>query len=80
MEAWGEALVAQKNYKEAIAKFTAAADYAPRWGALYVRWGETLDDVGDRTRARSQYLKASHLALSADDEREVARRLGMSQP
>jgi tetratricopeptide (TPR) repeat protein len=79
LEAWGEALAAQKNYKEAIAKFTAAADYAPRWGALYVRWGNALDELGDRTQARSQYVKASHLSLSADDQHEVARRLGASE-
>jgi len=80
LEAWGEALAAQKNYKEAIAKLTSAADYAPRWGALYVRWGNALDELGDHARARSQYMKASHLSLSENDQREVARRLGTSQP
>jgi tetratricopeptide (TPR) repeat protein len=73
LEMWGEALIAKNRSDLALAKFAEAAKYAPNWGRLHLKWAEALFYSGDKEKAREQFAIASHLDLTPNDLRELAR-------
>jgi Flp pilus assembly protein TadD len=68
--------MAQGDEAGAIRKYRAAAERAPRWGALHLAWGRALEAQGRRDQAREKYTQAARMDLSATDRAEVVRRLG----
>ena len=72
LELWGEVLMRRKDYNRALVKFQQAAQYAPEWGRLHLRWGQTLQALGKPKDAQREFALATHLALSADDQAELA--------
>ena len=71
-EAAGEALLASGDAVGAAARFGAAAQYAPNWGRLHLKWGEALAGQGRAADARAQFRVAAGLYLSAPDRAELA--------
>ncbi len=63
LEGWGEALIARNRSDLALAKFEEAAQYAPKWGRLHLKWGEALLWSGDKAGAQKQFAIAAKLHL-----------------
>jgi tetratricopeptide (TPR) repeat protein len=72
-----DALARRGDHAGAARRYAAAAEFAPRWGALHLAWGRSLETAGGeaRTQARARYMEAAKLHLSAADRAEVQRRL-----
>ena len=73
LEGWGEALMAKNQSHLALAKFAEADKYAPTWGRLHLKWGEALVYAGKKDEAKTQFVRAAGLDLSAADKVELAR-------
>ncbi|MFN5615558.1 MAG: hypothetical protein ACK45V_07725, partial [Brevundimonas sp.] len=73
---WGDALMAEGDAAGAIRRYRAAAERAPRWGALHLAWGRALEARGRIGQAREKYAEAAGMDLSVADRAEVVRRLG----
>jgi tetratricopeptide (TPR) repeat protein len=73
LEMWGEALIAKNRSDLALAKFAEAAKYAPNWGRLHLKWAEASFYSGDKAKAREQFAIASHLDLTPNERRQLAR-------
>ncbi len=66
-EVRGEALLAARDLRGAVAAFARAAALAPRWGRGRLKWGEALLLQGHAREARSQFAVAKGLDLSRPD-------------
>jgi predicted negative regulator of RcsB-dependent stress response len=62
--------------RDAVRRYAAAAERAPRWGALHLAWGDALNRLGRRDDAAAKWRAASNMDLSASDRAQVAARLG----
>ena len=72
LEMWGEALAEQKNFDAALAKYQEANRYAPKWGRLHMKWGESLVALGRAEEAQKHLALAATLDLSAADKNVLA--------
>jgi hypothetical protein len=72
IEMWGEALMAKNQSHLAVAKFAEAEKYAPNWGRLHLKWGEALFYAGKKDEAKTQFVRAAQLDLTAADRAELA--------
>ncbi len=73
---WGEALVRLNRSDLALAKFAAAAPYAPNWGRLHLKWGKALLWSGDGAGAARQFATAASLFLMPAERAELSRVVG----
>jgi Tfp pilus assembly protein PilF len=72
---WGEALMQEDRSDLAQPKFQSAAQYAPNWGRLHLKWGEALVYAGHPAEAQTQLVIASTLYLSPRDRLALGRYL-----
>ena len=70
-QVWGEALAAKGDHKGAAAKFKTAANYAPNWGRLHLRWAQSLARQGKTAEAREHRAIAARLDLTPTERREL---------
>jgi len=61
----------RSDYAGAVARFSAAEEFAPRWGRLHVKWGEALLKLERREGAQKQRAIAATLDLSAAERAEL---------
>ena len=71
LELWGEALLAKNDAKGAAARFSKAAQFAPRWGRLHLKWGEALAKLGKADEARAKWGAASGMDLTPTERARV---------
>ena len=67
LERWGEALMAQRRFEDAAAKFGNAEALAPAWGHARLLQGEALMLAGRYAQAREEFGSTARLDLSAPD-------------
>jgi len=72
LEYWGVALLeGLHDPDQAIRKFVEAANYAPRWGQLRMKWGEALAATRAYDDAWAKYREAGGLALAKSEQAEL---------
>ena len=79
LKAEGDLLARQARHREAVRRYEAAAERAPRWGALHLAWGRSLDALGRREPARERYIRATQLDLSEADRAQARALLARSE-
>jgi len=70
-----DALARLGRRREALLGYRAAADRAPRWGALHLEWGIALWHAGRHDQARQKFRTAAGLDLSRRDRLRLRRIL-----
>jgi tetratricopeptide (TPR) repeat protein len=58
LERLGEVYAAQGHWADAAAQYQKAAEYAPKWGLLYLNWGRALDKLDRHAEALTAYQRA----------------------
>jgi tetratricopeptide (TPR) repeat protein len=71
LELTGEALMRRSDWDRAADKFRAAAELAPAWGRIHLKWGESLLGSGRERPARAQLALARNLYLTAGERAEI---------
>ncbi len=64
---WGDALLEQGKFTEALMRYRQAEKLAPNWGALKIAMGKAYVAAGKTERAREYWEKAARLPLSPQD-------------
>ena len=75
----GDAYARLRDHRTALARYGAAAELAPQWGALHLAWGRSLAAAGQREAARAKYQQAGRLALRPADRQALQRLLAGGQ-
>lgn len=76
----GDALTQLNQPGDALDRYAAALEYAPRWGALQLAWGHALDTLERHDEARAKYRAAAGMDLTAADRTAVKALLGDAAP
>jgi len=63
----GDAKMGLRQWDEAARAYAGAAERAPRWGSLHMRWASALWRVGKRDEARAKLGAAAAMDLSDRD-------------
>jgi tetratricopeptide (TPR) repeat protein len=71
LELTGEAQMSRSDWDRADDGFRAAAELAPAWGRIHLKWGESLLRSGHERQARAQLALARNLYLTASEHAEV---------
>lgn len=66
--------MAKKRPHLELAKFADAEKYAPNWGRLHLKRGETLVYAGKKDEAKAHFARAVQRNLTAADKAEPARQ------
>ena len=69
----GDILMTQGDSAGAATRYAAAAKLTPRWGALRLRWSQSLERMGKTEEAKAQRRLAAGLDLPPAERTELTR-------
>jgi tetratricopeptide (TPR) repeat protein len=80
LAAEGEVMLARRDAKAAARLFARAAQFAPRWGRLHLKWGQALAAQGKSDEARAKWRAAASMDLTAGERAELQRMMRRNAP
>lgn len=78
-EGAGEAYAAVHDWSAAAREYGRAAQLAPQWGKLQIRWAAALWNSGRSDEARAKLAAASGMELGAADRQLLSRLRGIAR-